>query len=155
MLRLRVMRVPLVAALCGLFTAAWTGGAATAGPALLTFQAAFAGVAADGEQCTWNGAVAGATRGRVTIALRQVEPPAAAANPVWHVTTSWTVRDARAARSFAGELEGMVDWRAGTLRLGGTVTDGWRRGSWAAVDARITRGDLAGTVTILPAVARR
>ncbi len=142
MLRLRVTRVPLVAALCGVFTAGWTGGAATAEPARLTFQAAFAGV--DGEHCTWNGAVAGATRGRVTIALRQVEPPAAAANPVWHVTTSWAVRDAREAHSFAGELEGMVDWKVGTLRLGGTVTDGWRKGSWAAVDARIIRGDLAG-----------
>lgn len=155
MLRWRVMRVSLVAALCGVFTAGWTGGAATAEPARLTFHAAFAGVAPDGEHCTWNGDVAGATRGRVTIALRQVEPPTAAANPVWHVTTSWTVRDAREARSFAGELEGMVDWRAGTLRLGGTVTDGWRKGSWAAVDARISRGDLAGSVTILPAVARR
>ncbi len=155
MLRLRVMRVPLVAALCGVLTAGWTGGAATAAPARLTFHAVFAGVAADGEHCTWNGAVAGATQGRVTIALRQVEPPAAAANPVWHVTTWWSVRDAREAQSFAGELEGMVDWKAGTLRLGGTVTDGWRKGSWAAVDAQIIRGDLAGSVTILPAVARR
>jgi hypothetical protein len=34
MLRLRVMQVPLVAALGGAFTAGWTGGSATARPAV-------------------------------------------------------------------------------------------------------------------------
>jgi len=48
-----------------------------------------------------------------------------------------------------------VDWKAGTIRLGGTMADGWLKGSWVEADGRLSNGDLAGSVEITPAVARR
>src|SRR6266702_3895613 len=51
--------------------------------------------------------------------------------------------------------EGTVDWKAGTLRLGGAVADGWLAGSWVEVDGRIVNGDLVGSLSIIPAVAHR
>ncbi len=146
MIRSTLLRFLLLAAAVSVLTAA-------APQPMLTFQSVFAGVAADRQHCTWEGVVDGAVRGRLTIALRQVEEPAAAANPVWHVASRWTVSDDGAARSFAANLEGMVDWKAGTMRLAGAVTDGWLRGSWVELDGRVVNGDLVGSLSILPALA--
>jgi uncharacterized protein (DUF58 family) len=155
MLRLTSISIPLFAAAIGLL-GVWAGTSSAAGaPPTLTFRSAFTGVAADGEHCTWEGPVEGAARGRLAITLRQVEEPAEAAKPVWHVVARWTVRDDRGVHSFAANLEGMVDWKGGTIRLGGPVTDGWLEGSWVNVDGRIVDGDLAGGLSILPAVAHR
>lgn len=157
MLRLTAISIPLFAAAIGLFPAA-TGtpraGSAVAQPHL-TFRAIFTGVAADGEHCKWAGPVEGAARGRLAIVLRQVEAPAAAAHPVWHVAARWTVLDDKGPHSFASDLEGMVDWKGGTIRLAGVVTDGWFEGSWVNVDGRIVNGDFTGTLSIIPAVAGR
>ncbi len=146
MIRSTLLRILLLAPAVGVLTAA------TPQP-MLTFQSVFAGVAADRQHCMWEGVVDGAVRGRLTIALRQVGEPAAAANPVWHVASRWTVSDNAGARSFAANLEGMVDWKAGTTRLAGVVTDGWLRGSWVELDGRIVNGDLVGSLSILPALA--
>lgn len=147
--------IPLFALGMGLL-GVWAGtSSATVAPPTLTFRSVFTGVAADGEHCTWEGPVEGAARGRLAITLRQVEEPAEAANPVWHVAARWTVRDERGVHSFAADLEGIVDWKSGTIRLGGLVTDGWVEGSWVEVDGRIVNGDLTGGVSLLPAVARR
>ena len=121
----------------------------------LTFRGEFRGVAADGRSDVWEGTVNGAARGRVTVELRQVEGPLAAASPVWHVVTHWSVDDPAGARSFHAELEGMVDWRTGVTQLGGMITDGWMRGAWAEVEGRFVRGDPAGSVTISPNLAGR
>ena len=48
----------------------------------------------------------------------------------------------------------MVDWKAGTIRLGGTMADGWLKGSWVEADGRLSNGDLAAMV-LLDAIARR
>ncbi|HYU01851.1 MAG TPA: hypothetical protein VEK85_15870 [Gemmatimonadales bacterium] len=127
----------------------------TTAPRRLTFQTAFAGVSTDGQSCVWEGSVRGWTRSGVRVELRQVESASEAASPVWHVVTHWSVVDPSGARSFDAELEGMVDWKAGTIRLGGTMADGWLKGSWVEADGRLSNGDLAGSVEITPAVARR
>ncbi|OLC04403.1 MAG: hypothetical protein AUH45_03105 [Gemmatimonadetes bacterium 13_1_40CM_69_22] len=124
-------------------------------PRRLAFQTAFAGVSNDGQSCVWEGSLSGSTRGSVRVELRQVESAAEAASPVWHVVTRWSVVDPSGARSFDAELEGMVDWKAGTIRLGGTMADGWLKGSWVEADGRLSNGDLAGSFAITPAVARR
>jgi|SRR5881296_1312156 len=157
MFRLALIQIPLFAAGVGVpGVLAGTSSAAQAAPQpMLTFRSVFAGVAIDHQHCTWAGAVDGAARGRLTIALRQVEEPAAAANPIWHVTSRWTARDESGVHSFTAELEGMVDWKAGTLHLGGVITDGWLTGSWVEVDGRVVDGDLVGAVSIIPALAHR
>ncbi|HEX9283286.1 MAG TPA: hypothetical protein VF882_05815 [Gemmatimonadales bacterium] len=159
MLRMTSIRIPsLVTALGVLAGPPPTGSAKAAAAAaqpMLTFRSEFAGVAADGQHCTWEGSVDGAARGRIVIALRQVEEPAAAANPVWHVASRVTVRDESGVHSFMADLEGMVDWKAGTVRLGGTVEDGWLAGAWVEVDGRVVNGDLVGALSIIPAVAHR
>ncbi|HYT05742.1 MAG TPA: hypothetical protein VEM13_12780 [Gemmatimonadales bacterium] len=149
MIRSTLLRIPLLTALVGALSAA------PRPQPMVTFRSSFAGVAADRQHCTWEGTVDGAARGHITIALRQVEEPAAAANPIWHVASTWTVRDETGVHSFSANLEGMVDWKAGTLRLGGAVADGWLAGSWVEVDSRIVNGDLVGSLSIIPAVAHR
>lgn len=144
MLRTALIQIPLFAAAIG---------AVPAPQPRVTFRSVFTGVAADREHCTWDGRADGAARGRLTIALRQVEEPAAAANPVWHVASRWTVRDEAGVHSFVADLEGMVDWKAGSVRLGGVVTDGWLAGAWVEMDGRIVDGDLVGALSIIPAVA--
>jgi hypothetical protein len=144
------IRIPLFAAALLLFAAP----RATPSLPQLKFHGVFSGVAADGERCVWQGRVDGPVTGRVTIALRQVEEPAAAANPVWHVASRWTVSDDGAARSFAANLEGMIDWRAGTMRLAGPITEGWSRGSWAEVTGRFVQGVVTGSVTVSPPRSR-
>lgn len=119
----------------------------------LSFRGALSGVGA-GERSVWQGRVEGSVAGRVVIALRQVEDAKEAANPVWHVASRWTVLDDAGTRSFAGDLEGMIDWKAGTVRLGGPITEGWAAGSWAEVSGRLVDGDLAGSVTISPPRSR-
>jgi len=157
MFRLALIQIPLFAAGVGVpGVLAGTSSAAQAAPQpMLTFRSVFTGVAIDHQHCTWAGAVDGAARGRLTIALRQVEEPAAAANPIWHVVSRWTARDESGVHSFIADLEGMVDWKAGTIRLGGTMADGWLKGSWVEADGRLSNGDLAGSFAITPAVARR
>lgn len=151
MIRSTASRVPLFATLVSL---------AIPTPSLrprpvmqLSFRGTFSGVAA-GERSVWQGRVNGSVAGRVVIALRQVEDAKEAANPVWHVASRWTVLDDAAARSFAGNLEGMIDWKAGTVRLGGPITDGWATGSWAEVTGRLVDGDLTGSVTLSPPRSR-
>lgn len=144
------IRIPLLAAAALLLAAP----RATAPLPQLRFHGVFFGVAADGERCVWQGRVDGPVSGRVTIALRQVEDPTAAANPVWHVASRWTVSDDGAAHSFVANLEGMIDWRSGTIRLAGPITEGWSRGSWAEVSGRFAQGDVTGSVTVSPPRSR-
>jgi hypothetical protein len=140
MLRSVTTCVSLVAAL----------GLGTTPPSRLTFRGVVAGVDASSERSVWQGWVDGRTKGRVTVALGQVEPPTAAANPVWHVASRWSVFDDEGggARSFAGDFEGIIDWKSGTIHLGGTITDGWSKGSWVEVDGRVVDGDLTGSLLV-------
>jgi hypothetical protein len=64
------------------------------------------------------------------------------------------VLDDAAAHSFAADLEGMIDWKSGTLHLGGVITDGWSAGSWVEVSGRFVDGDVNGSVTLNPQRSR-
>ncbi len=119
----------------------------------LSFEATFAGVS-NGSP-VWEGRLRGGASARAQLLLHQVESPVEAANPVWHVRARWTVAADPAARSFTAELEGMVDWKTGTTRLSGVVTDGWMKGAWVQQASRFVNGDMSGTLDIAPTVAAR
>jgi len=112
-----------------------------------TFETVFVGVSPDGN-CVWEGQADGVVPGRVRLELEQLGPPSAAANPVWRVRARWTV-DAGEARSFVADLEGVVVWHPGLVRLAGTITSGWMAGAQLEQEARIVNGDIAGGLTII------
>lgn len=154
MIRRAVVQVWLLAALGGFSVLSAPGGALAQRepPPLrrLTFRSEFTGVSADGQNCVWEGSVEGTARGRLRFELRQVEGPAEAARPVWHVVSRWSVDDPAGAHSFAAELEGMVDWRTGVTRLSGLITSGWMQGAWVQAEGRFVNGDPTGSLAISP-----
>jgi hypothetical protein len=139
-------RTALLTALVGGFALAAPGAPA------VTFSTVFAGVTTDGEGSVWEGRANGAVPGRVTLELKQVEPPTEAANPVWHVRARWAL-DAGGARSFVADLEGVVDWKAGRIRLAGPISSGWMNGAWLENEGRVVSGDISGSITIVPGMS--
>lgn len=120
----------------------------------VVFATEFSGVDSAGH-CVWTGRVTGDVVGNGTLALQQVEDPIEAANPVWHVRAHWSVTAQRPSRSFAADLEGMVDWKTGANRLSGVITVGWMHGAWVRQEGRFVRGDVTGTLEIIPSLASR
>ena len=112
---------------------------------LLSFATIFAGVDA-GQSSVWEGRLSGAEGGQLRLSLWQVEPAGAAANPIWHVRTRWEARPGVDAHAFVAEMEGTVDWKAGTAHLSGVVTSGWQKGTWMEADVRFVQGDAQGTL---------
>jgi len=112
-----------------------------------TFETVFVGVSPDGN-CVWEGQADGVVAGRVRLELELLGPPSAAANPVWRVRARWTI-DAGEARSFVADLEGVVVWHPGLVRLQGTITSGWMAGAQLEQEARIVNGDIAGGLAIV------
>jgi len=155
MIRLTVPSLPFLAALLGLVLPrqAVRNGQPRQIPQL-AFSSEFAGVD-QGGNCKWEGRVEGGVDGRVMIALRQVESPLEASNPVWHVRSRWKVEAAPRSRSFDAELEGMVDWKTGSSQLSGTITSGWMKGAWVQEEARFVNGDPRGVLRIIPSLAVR
>jgi hypothetical protein len=51
-------------------------------------------------------------------------------------------------------LEGIIDWKTGTLHLGGRVAEGWQQGSWVHVDGRLVDADLVASLTLAAAPRR-
>ncbi len=115
----------------------------------LTFESVFAGVSPDGESIVWEGRAEGVVQGRVTVELTQVEPPSEAANPVWYVRARWTLATGD-ARSFVADLKGIVDWKAGLIRLAGTISSGAMSGAWVEQEGRVVDGDISGGLMIVP-----
>ena len=155
MIRLNVPSLPFLAALLGLL---FPGQAVRNGKLRqvpeLVFSSEFAGVDKGGN-CLWEGRVEGDVQGRVTIALRQVESPFEASNPVWHVRSRWKVEAASRGRSFKADLEGMVDWKTGASQLSGTITTGWMKGAWVQEESRFVDGEPKGVLRIIPSLAAR
>jgi len=116
-------------------------------PLRAAFSTTFAGVDAE-QNSTWEGNLGG-EGGKVRLALRQVEGPEAAARPLWNVWTRWEVEPGGDSHAFTAELAGTVDWKAGTARLGGVITSGWKKGAWVQVEARFVRGDAQGTLRVV------
>jgi hypothetical protein len=100
------------------------------------------------DSSVWEGQLEGDLRGRLRIALRQVESPLEAANPVWHVRGRLTTAGAGAPESCTAVLEGVVDWKAGVLRLSGVVTGGALRGAQLVTEGWLVNGDLSGVLWI-------
>jgi len=98
--------------------------------------------------CVWEGQAEGAAPGRVRLEVKQIGPPSAAANPVWRVLARCTL-DAGEGRSFVADLEGVIVWHPGLVRLAGTITSGWMAGARLEQEARIVDGDIAGGLTII------
>jgi hypothetical protein len=141
----RMTRWEMVATLSG---GAGAGPIAKRAPLQLSFATKFAGV--DAEQCSiWEGRLSGSDGGRLRFALRQIEPPEAAANPVWHVRAHWEVGPGADAHAFVAELEGAVDWKAGTAHLSGVITSGWMKGTWMEAEVRFVEGDAQGTLHLV------
>jgi hypothetical protein len=115
---------------------------------LLSFATIFAGVDA-GQSSVWEGRLSGAEGGQLRLSLWQVEPAGAAANPVWHVRTRWEARPGVDAHAFVAEMEGTVDWKAGTAHLSGVVTSGWQKGTSMEAEVRFVQGDAQGTLQVL------
>ncbi len=113
-----------------------------------TFETVLVGATPDGEGSVWEGDADGVAPGRVRLELKQVGPPSAAANPVWRVRARW-ILDAGEARSFVADLEGVVVWHPGLVRLAGTITSGWMAGARLEQEARIVDGDISGGLTII------
>jgi|GEM_PF-3487267 hypothetical protein len=112
----------------------------------VAYLTTLAGVHSDSS--VWEGQLEGDLRGRLRIALRQVESPLEAANPVWHVRGRLTTGGANAPQSCTAVLEGVVDWKAGVLRLSGAVTGGVLRGAQLATEGWLVNGDLSGVLWI-------
>ena len=155
MIRLTVPSLPFLAALLGLVlpTQAVRNGQPQQIPQL-AFSSEFAGVD-QGGNCKWEGRVEGGVDGRVMIALRQVESPLEAANPVWHVRSRLKVKAASRGRSFEANLEGMIDWKTGASQLSGTITTGWMKGAWVQEESRFVDGEPKGVLRIIPSLAAR
>lgn len=120
----------------------------------LVFSTEFVGVDKAGAGI-WKGRVDGEVTGEVILALRQVEDPAEAARPVWHVRARWSIAATPPGRSFAADLEGMVDWKSGTSQLSGVITAGWMKGAGIRQEGRLVHGDVTGTLDITPSLASR
>lgn len=112
------------------------------------FQTVFAGVSPDGQGNVWEGHADGVVPGRVRLELRQVAPPIEAANPIWHVRGQWTL-GAGDAQPVVADVEGVVDWKAGLIRVGGPIASGQMSGAWLAQEGRVVDGDISGSITIV------
>ena len=114
---------------------------------VLSFATSFAGVD-EGRSSVWEGRVGGPEGGQLRLSLWQVEPAGAAANPIWHVRTRWEARSGVDAHAFVAEMEGTVDWKAGTAHVSGLVTSGWRKGTWMEAEVLFVQGDAQGTLQV-------
>ena len=97
-------------------------------PDTIAFDVRYDGLGAEGVDLVWRGTVRGAIPARVTIRMEYAGRPAERGQPVWPVNAwlFYAADDFR--RSFAAELSGSMDWRAGEMRVTGLVSDGARLG---------------------------
>jgi hypothetical protein len=103
----------------------------------LAYTARFAGVGAEGVDNVWVGRLSGPTPGEITLRVEHLGAEAERAKPVWPIRVLTFVAADNVSRSFAADLTGTLDWRTGTMRLSGTVNEGWRSGAPAEQVVRI------------------
>ena len=96
-------------------------------PDTLTFEVQYGGIGAEGVDLVWRARPEGAVAGLVTIRMEFAGEPADRSMPLWPVNV-WLFYSADDLRSsFAAELSGTMNWRTGTMRAAGLVSDGARR----------------------------
>ena len=101
--------------------------AAAALPDTLSFEVQYGGIGAEGVDLVWRARAVGAVAGLVTIRMEFAGEPADRSMPLWPVNV-WLFYSADDLRSsFAAELSGTMNWRTGTMRAAGLVSDGARR----------------------------
>jgi hypothetical protein len=120
--------------------------------------ARFIGVGAEGRDLVWRGAIGDAAAGdtaELTLRLAPLMPPADAARPApWPVEGVLFVAGSP-ERSFAADVAGTIDWRAGRADLHGVVTVGAGDGERVAYTADINDYDLHGHLAVTFATAAR
>jgi hypothetical protein len=103
----------------------------------------------------WRGSAPGPVPAQVTIRMEYAGPAGGRGKPLWPVNV-WLFYSADDLRgSFAAELSGSMDWRAGEMRVIGLVSDGARIGLPLEQRMRVRRPGLAGQVRVhfLPRIA--
>lgn len=127
--------------------------ATTARAAYAAHFAEFQGVGAEGRDMVWRGAIAGAAVGELTVRLAHIAPDGAARPGAQPVEGILFVSGAP-ARSFAAELTGTMDLGAKRVEVGGTISEGYRRGERVEYAAELVDFDLSGELRFVPLLAR-
>jgi hypothetical protein len=120
---------------------------------LASYTARFAGVGAEGVDMLWEGTVAGAATGAVNLRVEYLGEEMDRARQQWPVRAWLFVAADNPAHSFAAELTGTIDWRDGTARLDGTISEGWMRGARVEHDGLLDDFDARGTLRVVTPLA--
>jgi hypothetical protein len=117
-------------------------------PDTIAFPVRYDGLGAEGVDLVWRGVVRGPVPAQVTIRVEYAGPPEDHGMPVWPVN-AWLFFATDSLRgSFAAELSGSLDWRAGQMRVTGLVSDGARRGWPVEQRMRVRRPELSGEAQV-------
>jgi hypothetical protein len=157
--RFRVGRRTLAAiglTLCVFLVTAFVAGrdAGTTAPELRTeYFLSFIGVDAEGRDLMWQGPRrdAGAGDEVMLIRLEPLNAPADAARAAPWPLEGIIFVSGDPARSFAADVQGTVDWRAGRVRLEGKVSVGYLEGARVTFTAWAEDFDLRGELRVLAA----
>lgn len=119
-----------------------------------SYDTRFAGVGAEGRDMVWSGPATGPATGEMTIRLAYEGAELDMSQPAW-VVEGIVIVSGEPEDSFAAEVEGIIDWKQGKMRLHGVVSVGPMKGAEFEQTARITDLDLAGEWRTARAVASR
>ena len=115
------------------------------------YFAEFTGVGPEGRDMVWQGAVAGAAVGELTVRLAPAGKVVDTARPEWPVEGVIFVTGDDPRRAFAADVRGTIDWRTNRLTLAGEVTVGYLRGAHVEQTADLVDRDLSGELRVAPA----
>jgi hypothetical protein len=115
------------------------------------YFAEFTGVGPEGRDMVWQGAVAGAAVGELTVRLAPAGKVVDTARPEWPVEGVIFVTGEDPRRAFAAEVRGTIDWRTNRLTLAGEVSVGYLRGAHVEQTADLINHDLSGELRVTPA----
>jgi hypothetical protein len=129
-------------------TASIVGGALeTEATSRLPLTAEFTGVAEDDESLWWQ-AVSSAGSPLLSLRIRPLNDAQRSTEPQWRVDAHLEAEGSVRSPSLVADLAGTLDWRAGVLRLDGTVPAGASAGDRVRVKARVIDLDLRGVILI-------
>jgi hypothetical protein len=133
------------------------GPSTLAAPATLAFTLGFDGVGAEGIDNVWRGELRTPEPGEIVLRVEHLRPEVDRAKAVWPVRAIVTVAADDPRRSFAADLDGTLDWTDGSLRMSGTVSEGWMKGApvQQLVTLHRTAFDGAGTLSLGAVAAAR
>ncbi|MDQ2767148.1 MAG: hypothetical protein M3Y30_08310 [Gemmatimonadota bacterium] len=114
------------------------------------YFAEFTGIAAEGRDMVWRGAVAGVAVGELTVRLAHVGRDIDTEKPTWPVEGIIFVSGEDPRRAFAAEVHGTIDWPTKRVNLVGEVSTGYMRGSRVEQTGDLIDGDLSGELRFAP-----